>query len=120
MNSNNTTGRSIALMIGGWVIIKTIVNIFMGGFDFASLLFGVVTIALGYIGLKYTNYAIAAIMTIIVLIHLFANIRGLFNLDSMISSLIYLAEGAVDIVCAIVLCITPSVKEHFSNGFSGN
>ncbi len=120
MNSNNLTGRSIALMIGAWFVIKSIVNIFIGGFDFVSLLFGVLALVLGYLGIKYTNYAVAGIAALIVLVHLFGNIKGLFNIDSMISSLIYLAEGAVDIICAAALCIVPSVKEHFTNGFSGN
>ena len=121
MNSNNLTGRSIALMIGAWFVIKTIVNIFIGGgLDFVSLLFGILALVLGFLGIKYTNYAIAAIAALIVLVHLFGNIKGLFNLDSMVRSLIYLAEGAVDIICAAVLCIVPSVKEHFTNGFSGD
>ena len=121
MNTNNPSGRSIALLIGAWFVVKTIVNIFIsGGLDFVSLLFGALALVLGYLGIKYTNYAIAGVAALIVLVHLFTNIKGLFNIDTMMSSFIYLAEAAVDIICALVLCVAPSVKEHFSNGFPGD
>lgn len=121
MNTNNSTGRGIAVLIGGWFIVKWILNLIIsGGFDFVGLLIALAVVVLGFIGIKYTNYAIAGVAVIIVLMHLLGNIKGLFHLESMLSSVIYLAEAAVDLICAAILCLVPSVKEHFSNGFSDN
>ena len=119
MNTNNPSGRSVALLIGGWFVVKAIVNIFVGGgIDFIALLFALLALVLGFLGIKYTNYAVAGIAVLIVAVNILGNIKGLFGLDTMIRSLIYLAEGFVDVICALVLCAAPSVKEHFTNDIS--
>ncbi len=119
MKTNNASGRTLALAIGAWAIFKCILNaIIGGGFDAGSLIAAVVIIAAALLGIKYTNYAVAAILAIVVIINLFGNIGMLFHLNTMIKGLVFLVEGLVDIICALVLCAAPNVREHFSNDFS--
>lgn len=119
MNTNNPSGRNIAIIIGVWFIVKEVLNIFIGGgINFVYLLFAVAAVVLCFLGIKYTNYAVAAIAAVIVLVNIGGNIKGLFDITSMFRSMIYLVEGLVDIACAAALCIAPSVKEHFSNDIS--
>ncbi len=117
---NNSSGKGRALLIGAWFIVKWILNLIIGGgFDVVGLLIAAVMLVLCFLGIKYTNYVIAGIAVIVVLVNIVPNITGLFSAQ-IIKHLIYLVEGAVDILCASVLCISPSVKEHFTNGFSSN
>ncbi len=117
---NNSSGKTVSLIIGAWFIVKWILNLIIGGgFDIVGLLIAAVIFVLCFLGIKYTNYVIAGIAVIVVLVNLIPNIRGIFSAN-IISHLIYLAEGAVDIICAAMLCLSVSVKEHFSNGFSSN
>ncbi|MGN0612377.1 MAG: hypothetical protein ACI4JB_00615 [Porcipelethomonas sp.] len=119
MSTKNSSGRSISLLIGAWFVCKEILNIFVGGgINFVYLLFAVLALVLGYLGIKYTNYAVAVIAVVIVAVNLLGNIKGLFSIDSMIRSLIYLGEAFVDVICALVLCMAASVREHFSNSIS--
>lgn len=116
---NNSSGKTVSLIIGAWFIVKWVLNLILGGFDIVGLLIAAVIFVLCFLGIKYTNYVIAGIAVIVVLVNLIPNIRGILSTE-IIRHLIYLAEGAVDIICAAILCLSVSVKEHFSNGFSSN
>lgn len=113
MNTNNQTGRSISLIVGAYFILKSVLNLILGG-SIVDIVIAVVETAALYTGLMYLNYVVAAIAALIVIIHLPA------NLGNISDNLIYLLEGAADIICAVVLCTVPSVKEHFTNKWSGN
>ncbi len=125
MKTNNTSGRNLAMVVGVWIIIKTVLNMLIDGLsfsqlggDFVNIIIAVVEVVLLLLGIKYTNYAIAAILAIVAIVHLPGNIQGLFNFSSMLACLIYIAEAAIDVICAIVVCLAPSVKEHFTNDIS--
>lgn len=118
MKTNNSTGRNVSLAIGFWLIIKFVVNTLIGGIDISGLIIAIIGIVLLYVGIKYTNYVIAVALVLVVLVNLIGNIQGLFHADSIIRSLIYLLEAVVDIVCALALCASQNVKEHFTNSIS--
>lgn len=117
MKTNNSTGRSISLAVGVWLIIKFIINMLIGGFDISALIIAVIGIVLLYAGIKYTNYVIAAALALVVIVNLISNIKMLFSAD-IFKGLIYILEGFVDIIAAIIICVSGNVREHFTNSIS--
>ncbi len=110
MNTNNSTGRSIACGIGAYAVGKAILNGIVGAFSVKDILIGAVMAVFLYCGFKFTNYIIAAVLAVIALIHLPDNISNIG------SNWLYLLEGIIDICCAVTLCTNPAVKQHFTNG----
>lgn len=113
MNTNNSKGRNIALIAGVYFIIKSVINLILGGGVF-DVVIAVVEAAALYTGLMYLNYIVAAVAAIIVFVHLPANITHFTD------NWIYLLEGIIDIIFAVVICVNPDVKEHFTNKWGGN
>lgn len=119
MKTNNASGRGTAMIIGVWVVFKFILNTIMnGGLDGGSLFAAIVILVLGYLGIKYTNYALAVILVVVVIMSLFSNIGMLFHISSMVKGLIFLIEGFIDVIAALILCVAPNVREHFTNTIS--
>ena len=122
MKTNNETGRTIGIVVGVWLIVKVFLNFLIGGISlsglggsFLEMAFSVAALVIMYIGLKYTNYVIAGIIALRVFWYLPGNIGALLSFEAVPSHLIYIAEGLIDLAFAIALCISQSVKEHFSN-----
>ncbi len=111
MKTNDTTGRRIASVIGAYVVIKAVLNMILGG-SIADIVIGVVYMLFLYSGLEFVNYIIAALLAITVIRHI-----G-YNVTNLPSSLVYLIEGVIDAVCAVLLCINKNVKAHFSSKWS--
>ena len=125
MNTNNSSGRTFCILIGIWLLFKTVLNTFINGIhisdlpqDARELIIAIAVCVFLFLGIKYSNYIIAGVLAFIVIYYLPGNIDGLGNSDSLVRSLIYILEGGVDIVCALVLCLASNVKEHFTNKFS--
>ncbi|MBE6862296.1 MAG: hypothetical protein E7497_05295 [Ruminococcus sp.] len=115
MSTHNENGRRLSVGIGVYLIIKCVVNMIIGGgLDISGLLIAAsITCAL-WLGIKYTNFVIAGILALIVLVHLPANISNIG------SNLIYLIEAVIDIGCAVLLCTNSNIKGHFTNKFNLN
>ena len=123
MKTNNESGRVFCIIIGVWLLLKSVLNIVInvvngGGLaqDMSGLIISIVICVFLLLGIKYSNYVIAVYIALIVLIHLFDNLSGLFHGELV--RLIYLLEGAADIGSAAALCMSGSIKEHFTNSFS--
>lgn len=115
MNTNNESGRRMSVGIGAYLVIKCVLNMIIGGgLDISGLLIAAALCCALWSGIKYTNYVVAGILAIIVLVNLPANISDIS------SHLIYLIEAVIDIVCAVLLCTNSSIREHFTNKFSIN
>lgn len=111
MNVTNQKGMSIGISIGVYQIIKLVLNMILGGgFDVVTVLIGAAALVLSITGIKYGNYAVAAALALIALVNLPANISNIG------SNWIYLLEGIIDILAAVVLCTNSDVKEQFSRG----
>ncbi len=108
MNTKNSQGRSIALIAGLYFIAKSVLNLILGG-GFLDIIISALEAAVLFTGLMYMNYVVAVVVVLIVLKNLIPNIQNLG------SNWIYLIEGIIDFVVAVVLCISPSVREHCSN-----
>lgn len=111
MKTNNEQGRTVALIVGIYFIAKSVLNLILGGGVMDIIISAVEAVAL-YSGLMYLNYVVAAIAVIVVLKNLIPNIQNLG------SNWIYLLEGIVDVVCALILCFAENVKAHFTNKWS--
>lgn len=111
MNPNNQKGMAIGAAVGVYQMIKLVLNMILGGgFDILTLLIGAAAFILAITGLKYGNYAVAAVLALIALVHLPDNISNIS------SNWIYLIEGIIDLGAAAVLCTSSDVKEQFSKG----
>ncbi len=113
MKTNNAQGRLICIAVSGFMLAKCILNsVISGGFDAGefgkALLCGIFL----FTGLEYVNYVVAGLLAFVALTHFPANIIHIR------SNFIYLLEGVLDIGCAVILCILPQVKEHFTNKWS--
>ncbi len=101
-------GKKIIIGIGGYLILKQIMNVILGAGFFTTFLPVVITVFL-YLKLwKYTNYAAAVIILLIVLRYLPANLSGLPG------TWLYLTEGILDIGAAAVLLGSKDVKAYFN------
>ncbi|MBQ7046935.1 MAG: hypothetical protein IJN85_04245 [Oscillospiraceae bacterium] len=113
MTTNNESGRMVAIIIGVYLVCKELINMFIGllggGFGITGLITAAILAVVLFLGIKYTNYVVAVILAIVVLTNLGNNISNIGD------NLLYLIEGIIDIICAVIICIMPNVKEHFTN-----
>ena len=107
MTTNNEQGRMYALGVGIYCIIKSVLNMILGG-GFGDIIVAVVIGAVLYTGLQYMNYVTAGYLAFIVLINFPHNVT---HIDDC---WIYLLEGAIDLGCAALLVLNSDVKEHFT------
>ncbi len=113
MKTNNQQGRNIALVVGIYFIIKSVINLILGG-GILDVIISVVEAVALYTGLMYLNYVVAVIVGIVVVKNLWNNISNFGD------NWFYLLEGVIDIICVIVICLNQSVKEHFTNKWGGS
>ena len=110
MKTNNQQGRAMATAIGVYLIIKSVLNMMIGGgLSVFSLLKAIGGAVVLFSGMQYVNIAVAGILFLVAVIHLPSNISN-FG-----SNWIYLIEGIIDIVCAVLLVTKDDIKAHFTN-----
>lgn len=100
----------IALIVGIYFILKVALNMAIGGgLALGELIIAAVEALALFSGLMFSNYVVAAIVVLVVLAHLGGNLKDIN------SNWIYLLEGVIDAVCAVILCVNANVREHCSN-----
>lgn len=110
MKTNSDSGRKLSISIGIYLIVKSVLNMILGGgFNLSDLLLAAGFACMLYTGLQFVNYAIAAVLVIVALVHLPDNI------SNFSSNWIYLLEGIVDVICAVILCVQSDIRTHFTN-----
>lgn len=116
MQTHNVQGRKLVVIIGIYLIAKTLLNMIMGGFYMfnivADLLVPMICFVALYSGLEYLNIAVAVIIALPVLKNMY------YNIIHLPSSLIYLIEAVIDVGAILLLVIHKDVKEHFTNKWS--
>lgn len=110
MKTNNEKGRNYVIIVGIYLLVKTVINMFLGGgFDFGGIIFAVVAAAAMFSGLQYLNIAVAALIA-------FTVVRNMpYNLTHLPSTAIYLVEAVIDAGAVVLLLVQNDVKEHFTN-----
>lgn len=112
MYTNNIKGRNITIAISVYLIVKTALNMIISGdFSLINLIMGFFAVVPLVFGTRYMNYVLSVIIAAIVL----QNIE--YNLTNLPSSLIYLIESVVDMVCVVILCVQKDVREHFTSAY---
>lgn len=116
METHNIQGRKFVIIIGVYLIVKTVLNMFLGGFNIfniaSDLIVPVICFIAMYSGLEYLNIAVAVIIAIPVLRNMY------YNIIHLPSTLIYLAEAVFDTGAVILLAVQKDIKEHFTNKWS--
>lgn len=105
-----TMGKKWVFGIGLYMIVKAVLNLFIGAFSVSNiimLIVGVVALVLMLNHVPYINYIIAVFLVLMFLSHLTENIRNLG------SQWIYLLEGLLDVGAAAVLVFEKNVKAFF-------
>lgn len=103
-------GEKMVTAIGGWMIVKGILNTVLSSFGMDNIITLLVSVALAYAMIKkvpFMHYITGGLLALVVLANLKNNIDG--------RQFLYLAEAAVDIVCAVLLFTNKDIKEHFGN-----
>ncbi|MCQ2416945.1 MAG: hypothetical protein MJ071_03930 [Oscillospiraceae bacterium] len=103
-----SNGKKISIAVAVYVVAKQILNGCIGGFsaeNTAILIIGAVAALCFYRNVRYSNYVLAAVMAVVALRYLPGNL--------MHFQLLYLLEGVVDILGAIVLAFHPTVQNEF-------
>lgn len=108
MGTNNQNGRNMAFFIGIYFVVKSILNMILGG-SFGNIVYSLIEALALYTGLMYINYVIAGITLLVVVLNLKNNISNIG------SNWIYLIEGIIDIGCALLLVGASDIKQHFTN-----
>ncbi|MBD5095540.1 MAG: hypothetical protein HDT40_00800 [Lachnospiraceae bacterium] len=104
---NTNSGKNTCIVIGGYMVVKSIINLIMG-FGLGNVITLVVSVALAFTliaGIKYFNFITAAYLVVIFLIHVVGNITG--------HHWFYLAEGIIDVIFAFILVAGSGVRAHF-------
>lgn len=108
MGTNNEKGRNIAVFIGAYFIVKSILNMILGD-SFGNVIYALIEAIALYTGLQYINYVVAGITALVVIL----NLKN--NITNFSSNWIYLIEGIIDAGCCILLVAAADVKQHFTN-----
>lgn len=113
MKTNNNTGRNYVVVAGIYLIVKSILNMIIGGgFNLGDIIFAVLATAAMYSGLEYVNYVVAVLIAIGV-------VKNLpYNFTHLPGSIIYLIEAVVDVGAILLIILKNEVKEHFTNKWS--
>ena len=105
---HQVNGRNLVGLLGVYFVIKGIVNLILG-FSFGNIATLALFAVLAFLMLQkkpMTNYITAALLVVFVLIHIKDNIVNF--------RIIYLAEAAIDCVCAFTLVANKDVREFFN------
>lgn len=105
----------LCIVMSVYLVAKAVLNMVIGGgFSLVDLVIALALAGAIISGIKFLNYAAAAVLVAIAVIHLPDNISNIG------SNWMYLIEGILDIGCGAVLCLQSDVKEYFTNTINKN
>ncbi len=102
-----SSGKTLCTAIGGYMVIKNIINLVLG-FSLMNVVWLAVNIALAVglaAGKKPLNLVTGVFLALMFLMNVKANIEG--------RQWFYLGEGIIDAVCAAALFINKDIKSYF-------
>ena len=101
-------GKKYSIVIAIYLVVKELINVFLGG-SITSLILPIVMAIVLILGVKYCNYIVAGLLAVIVITHIGTNLSNIgFNVY-----LVYTLEGLLDIIVAVFLCINKDIKAFF-------
>ena len=111
MKTNNANGRTLAVVVGAYMVIKMVINLILGG-SVGDLIYTIIEALALVTGLMYINYVVAGLLVLVMLL----NLKN--NISNFSSNWFYLVEGIIDIGAAVLLVLNKDIKEHFTNKWS--
>lgn len=103
-------GRNFCALIGGYMILKSLINLILG-FSFMNIVWLAVNAALAYALIKampQLNLVTGVFLALMFLLNVKNNISG--------HQWFYLGEGIIDAICAAALFINKDIKAYFDRG----
>lgn len=100
-------GRKMAALVGGWLVIKNLINLvisFSVG-NMVSLLVSLLILFTFCAGIPYVNYVVAILMAVVVIKNLPYNISHV--------QILYLIEAVIDAAGVCILLANKEVREYF-------
>lgn len=110
---HSVNGRNLCGLIGGYMILKGILNLILG-FGFTNIIMLAVSAGLAFgliISFKYMNFVTAGFLIGMVIAHLKDNISNI----GLNVHLLYIAEAVIDVICAFKLVADKDIREHFNH-----
>ena len=104
-------GRKIAIAVGVYLIAKSVLNLFLGGFGMGNIVTLVLEAgfaAMLLLRVKYANWIVGIISILMAVYYLPGNLSGLPD------TWVYLAEALLDTGASVMLFASPDVKAYFS------
>ncbi len=101
-------GKKLCMGIGIYLIAKAVLNLILS-FSLTNILQIVIAgafLAVLVLGIRYSNYVVAALLALVVIWHFKDNVTNLP------ANLIYLIEGLLDIGVAALLVCAKDIKSH--------
>ncbi|MBR3268927.1 MAG: hypothetical protein IKI58_09465 [Oscillospiraceae bacterium] len=109
-----STGQLISVGIALYMIVKPVFNFIVLGGSIKPLAFGIAALICFWIGLKYSNMAVAVLLMLVACTNMPTNLKLIgFN-----CFLIYAIEGVIDMIAACVLAFHSEVRKHFDFFFT--
>ncbi len=108
----NENGRKLAVIVGGYMIVKQLLNGIIGGFggmNLFLLLFAAAAAICLWFGVKSANLIVAILLMLFACAYMPGNLRNVGR-DSVY--LLYILEGVLDMLGACMLAFHPDVREH--------
>lgn len=107
MNIQLNNGQKLSMGVALYIVIKQIINGIIGGFGGMNLVILLVGIAAGfcfYKGIAKSNLIVAVLMMAVACAYFPGNIKN-FNL-------LYIIEGVLDMLGAVLLAFHPDIRSH--------
>ncbi|MGN0647984.1 MAG: hypothetical protein ACI4J3_05070 [Oscillospiraceae bacterium] len=100
-------GQLLATAVGGYMILKAIINgIIGGGINLISLLVAVAATVCLFFGVKWSNIVVGIVLVALFCTHFVENVTHLPQ------NLIYLIEGLMDVGGGVLLAFLPDIRRH--------
>jgi hypothetical protein len=113
MSENAERGKSFVVVIGSYMVLKEVLNLILsivggGGLGgiVSIIITGIIVFAMLYCP-QWIKYIVALFLAVTFFRHIFGNLSDIFG------NLIYIIEGVLDIICAVVLVINPAITAFY-------
>ncbi len=106
------TGKKITIIIAAYLLIKTCINIVIGGFGLENVLTLCIMTGMAsllFFRVKMSNYIVGAFSILMALYYLPGNLSGLPG------TWLYLTEAVLDVAAAVTLFVSKDVKVYLDD-----
>lgn len=106
-------GKKIVIVIGAYLVAKSVLNLFLGGLGVSSLITLLMCASMAAVlicRVKYGQWIVGIVSILLAVYYLPGNLAGLPG------TLVYLIEALLDIGASVVLFTSKDVKAYLNGG----